>query len=256
MKIRALIVDDERPARVRLRQLLKDHPDAQVAGECANGRQAIAAIRKDKPDVVFLDVQMPRLSGIDVCTALAPEELPLVVFVTAYDQYAVKAFEVHAVDYLLKPIDEERFQKAMRHVAAQLGRASEPDPKHRLESLLEEFRSREEKLERFAFRIDGRVVLLRPQEINRVEADGNYVRLHTNTGVHHVRETMNWFEQQLPVRQFLRISRSIIINFDRVKELQPLFYGDYAVILHDGARLTLSRNYRDRLEKILARPDR
>lgn len=253
MKIRALIIDDERPARARLRQLLRDEADVQVVGECANGRQAIAAIRKERPEVVFLDVQMPRLSGFDVCAALTADELPLVIFATAYDQYALKAFDVHAIDYLLKPIDLERLQRALGHVRGQLSRAGESGSKGRLEALLEDLYSRERRADRLAFRIDGRVVLLRPEEIHRIEADGNYVRVHTNGGVHHVRETMQWFEQQMPAKQFLRINRSMILNLDRIKELQPLFYGDYAVVLLDGTRLTLSRNYRDRLEKLLVR---
>ena len=253
MKLRALIVDDERPARVRLRQLLQEDSSVEIIGECANGQQAIAAIRKERPDVAFLDVQMPRLSGFDVCAALSAEERPLIVFVTAYDQYALKAFEVHAVDYLLKPIDSERFQRTLRHLSDPRRRSPESNPAARLEALLKDLQNAERKSDRFAFRIDGRVIFLRPDEIHWVEADGNYVQLHTDAGVHQVRETMNGIEHQLPAKHFMRISRSVIVHLDRIKELQPLFYGDYAVILQNGTRMTLSRNYRERLEKFLAR---
>ncbi len=253
MTIRTLIVDDEAPARLRLRQLLKDEADFQIVGECANGKQAIAAIEKEHPDLVFLDVQMPRLTGLDVCAALGVGPMPLVIFVTAYDQYALQAFEVHAIDYLLKPFDRERFQKSLRHAREQLRRGKETPADPRLTALLQDLRLGANRTERLAFKIDGRVIFVRPAEINWLEADGNYVKLHTGAACHQVRETLSWFEQQLPADRFLRISRSAIVNLDAIKELQPLFYGDYAVLLHNGTHLTLSRTFRDRVEKLLAR---
>ena len=251
--IRTLIVDDEAPARSRLRQLLKEEKAFQIVGECANGRQAVDTIQREKPDLVFLDVQMPRLSGLEVCQALVSTgiSLPLVIFVTAYDEYALKAFEVHALDYLLKPFDRARFQSALRHARQQLAGspASESDP--RLAALLEDLRHGSAKTERLVFKQNGRVIFVRTDTIDYVEADGNYVRLHAGQESHYVRETLAGIEAQLRPQQFMRISRSLIVNLDRVKELQPLFYGDYVVILQDGSRLNMSRNYRDRLESIV-----
>jgi len=253
MKIRTLIVDDEAPARARIRQLLKDEADFEIVGECANGRQAVAAIQKQRPDLVFLDVQMPRLGGFEVCAAIAGEAMPLVIFVTAYDQYALQAFEVHAMDYLLKPFDRERFQKSLRYAREQIRRGDSGLSSERLAALLEHLKPGAQKQERLAFKANGRVIFVRIEEIDSIEADGNYVQLRVGGVAHQLRETISGLESQLPSERFMRISRSVIINLDRIKELQPMFYGDYAVILHDGTRLTLSRNFRDRLEKLLAR---
>ncbi len=252
--IRALLVDDEAPARARLRQLLKAEEDFVIVGECANGRQAIEAVTKERPDLLFLDVQMPRLSGLDICNTLASSgaPMPLVIFVTAYDQYALKAFEVHAIDYLLKPFDRERFQKALEHARKQL-RRTQGTTDARLEALLTDWRARNQRADRLVFKQNGRVVFVRVETIDWIEADGNYVKLRAGPDSHHFRETLATLEEQLPADKFLRVSRSTIVNLDRIKELQPLFYGDYAVILHDGTRLGMSRNYRDRLELILER---
>lgn len=253
MKIRTLIVDDEAPARARLRQLLRFESDFDVIGECGNGRQAVAAIQKQRPDLVFLDVQMPRLSGFEVCAAIAGEAMPLVIFVTAYDQYALQAFEVHAIDYLLKPFDRERFQKSLAHARERLRRGENGVSDQRLAALLESLRPDARKPERLAFKANGRVIFVRVGDIEWIEADGNYVRMHVGAVAHQLRETIGGMETQLPSDRFIRISRSAIVNMDRIKELQPMFYGDYAVILQNGARLNMSRNFRDRLEKLLAR---
>ncbi len=252
--IRSLIVDDEPPARARVRQFLKDEPGFEIVGECGDGRQAVATIQKLQPDLVFLDVQMPRLTGFEVCANLAGGAMPLVIFVTAYDQFALQAFEVHAIDYLLKPFDRERFQKSLRHAREQLRRGQEATPDARLTALLEDLKSGPRGPDRMAFKVNGRVIFVRADEIEWVEADGNYVNLHAGPAAHHLRETIASFETRLSPEKFMRISRSVIVNLDRIKELQPLFYGDYAVILQNGVRLTLSRNFRDRLEKWLARP--
>jgi two-component system LytT family response regulator len=251
MRIRTLIVDDEAPARARIRHLLKNEGDFEVIGECANGRQAVAAVQKQRPDLVFLDVQMPRLSGFEVCAAIAGEAMPLVIFVTAFDQYALQAFDVHAIDYLLKPFDRERFQKSLRHAREQLRRGEGGND--RLAALLENIKPDGRKRERLAFKANGRVILVRIEEIDWIEADGNYVQLRVGAASHQLRETISGLETQLASDRFMRISRSVIVNLDRIKELQPLFYGDYAVILQNGTRLTLSRNFRDRLEKLLER---
>ena len=253
MRIRTLIVDDEAPARARIRHLLKNESDFEVIGECANGRQAVAAVQKQRPDLVFLDVQMPRLGGFEVCAAIAGDAMPLVVFVTAYDQYALQAFEVHAIDYLLKPFDRERFQKSLRHAREQLRRGESGLSNDRLAALLENIKPDGHQRQRLAFKANGRVILVRVEEIDWIEADGNYVQVRVGPLSHQLRETISGLETQLASDRFMRISRSVIVNLDRIKELQPLFYGDYAVILQNGTRLTLSRNFRDRLEKLLER---
>ena len=240
---------------MRIRQLLKDEQDFEIAGEYANGRQALEAVQRLKPDLAFLDIQMPRLSGLDVCEAAAAAgtALPLVIFVTAYDEYALKAFEVHAIDYLLKPFDRERFQKALQHAREQLRHAKDGAVDARLAALLEDLRPGSKKPERLVFKQNGRVIFIRTETIDWVEADGNYVRVHAGAEAHYVRETLAHIEADLPAEKFMRISRSAIVNLDRVKELQPLFYGDYAVILHNGSRLDMTRTYRDRLEGVLDR---
>ena len=252
-KIRTLIVDDEAPARARIRHLLKDEPEFEISGECANGRQAVEAIHQQKPDLIFLDVQMPRLNGLDVCQAAAESggSIPLVVFVTAYDEYALKAFELHAVDYLLKPFDRERFRKTLHRARDLLRRSRGTDP--RLMALLEDLKPGNKNSGRLIYKHNGRVIFIRTETIDWVEADGNYIRLHAGTDSHYFRETLAGLEAQLPGEKFMRISRSILVNLDRVKELQPVFYGDFVVILQDGSRLNMSRNYRDRLEALLER---
>ncbi len=253
MTIRTLIVDDEAHARTRLRHSLKDEADCEIIGECANGREALEAIRRDPLDLMFLDIQMPRLTGFDVCAQLtrAGVPLPFIIFCTAYDQYALKAFEVHAIDYLLKPFDRQRFKQALDQARARL-RQTQPAPAdQRLAELLNDLRVGVKQNDRLVFKEDGRVIFVRANAIDWLEADGNYVRIHCGSESHYVRETLAGPEAQLPLEKFMRVSRSALVNLDRVQEFQPLFYGDYTVILQTGAKLTLSRNYRDRLEKLL-----
>jgi two-component system LytT family response regulator len=250
-RIRALIVDDEAPGRLRIRQFLKDQPDFEITGEFANGRDALQAILKLKPGLVFLDVQMTGMSGIEVCQAIpeAGGTLPLVIFVTAYDKYAVKAFDVHAVDYLLKPFDHERFEKALSRARE---RAATPgDESARIREMLSDLLPGGHKPNRIVIKEDGRLVFLAASSIDWVEADGNYVRIHAGAASHYIRETLSAIEAQLPSAEFARISRSALVNLDRIKEMQPLFYGDYVVILHNGCKLNLSRNYRPKLESVL-----
>jgi two-component system, LytTR family, response regulator len=253
-KIRVIVADDEAPARARLRNLLKQEPDFILVAECANGRQAVELILREKPDLVLLDMQMPGLSGLEVCDALkSAADMPLVIFVTAFDHYALKAFEVHAIDYLLKPFDGERFRETLRHARQRLRGARRPEADSHFAALLEQLRLGAKPADRLVFKKDGRVIFLRTELIDWIEADGNYVRLHAGSEAHYFRESLADLEAQLPSAQFLRISRSVIVNLDRVKELQPLFYGDYLVILHDDSRLNLSRKYRSRIEHLLAR---
>jgi two-component system LytT family response regulator len=249
-KIRTLIVDDEPLARQRLRQLLDREADIEVAGECADGRQAVAALRQDPPDLVFLDVQMPILDGFGVLEGLGAVRLPTVIFVTAHDRYALRAFEVHALDYLLKPFDRDRFQKALDRARAQL-QHNPMDVNQRLLALLADVQEVRKPLDRLVIKSGGRVCFVRIGEIDWIEAAGNYLRLHVGRDVHLLRETMSRLESRLDPRLFARIHRSTMVNLERIRELQPSFHGDFVVKLHDGTELTLSRGYRDKLQELL-----
>jgi two-component system LytT family response regulator len=251
-KIRTLVVDDEPLARERLTTLLKDQPRFEVIGEAPDGLRAAAAIKNDSPDLVFLDVQMPGIDGFGVLDAVGGQKLPLVVFVTAYDKYALQAFDVHAVDYLLKPFDRERFEKALQRVEAQVDQQQTGDLEQRLRSLVQDLRGAD-RLDRLIVKSGGRVYFLKVDEIDWIEAAGNYVRLHLGGEAHLLRETMNSIEARLDGRRFLRIHRSRIVNMERIQELQPWFNGEYLVMLRNGVKLTLSRNYREKLQDRLGR---
>jgi two-component system, LytTR family, response regulator len=250
---RILIADDEPLARERLKMLLVGQEGFEVVGECHDGPSTIDAIRRTKPDLVFLDVQMPGANGFDVVSALGEEELPLFVFVTAFDTYALKAFDVHALDYLLKPFDRERFLQALARARQQLERPSNSDLRSRLLELVRDLEPAPQRLERFVIKSGGRVFFVRADEIDWIEAAGNYVKLHVGTETHLLRETMNAVEAQLPRETFYRIHRCHIVNIERVKELQPWFNGEYVVFLRTGARLTLSRGYREKLQDRIGR---
>jgi len=279
MKIRALIVDDEPLARERLRSLLQEESDIELSGEFENGSKAVAAIRRDAPDLLFLDVQMPEMDGFGVLRAIGPDCVPAVIFVTAYDEYALRAFDANATDYLLKPFDQERFRRSLDRARnhLQLDRASRVNDK--LQTLMRYLNIDPSQLaqlppssavgqpdtaskqgngtspslqsDRLVVKSGGRVYFLKIDEIDWVEAAGNYVRLHVSKDSHLLRETMNGIEGKLDVRRFMRIHRSTIVNLERIKELQPWFHGDYVVLLRDGTRLTLSRGYRDKLQQAL-----
>jgi two-component system LytT family response regulator len=253
MKIRTLIVDDEPLARERLRTLLQEQAEVELIGECANGRDALAAIKREEPDLVFLDVQMPELDGFGVLAKLGQEKMPAIIFVTAHDKFALQAFEVHALDYLLKPFDKDRFQKALRRALDHLKRDHAGELKERLSALLGDLKSESKSPQRIAVKSSGCVIFLKIDDIDWVEAADNYVSLHIGTESHLHRETMSALEERLPPNKFLRISRSTIVNVDRIKELQPLFHGEYAVILRNGTRLTLSRSHRDKLDQLMGK---
>lgn len=249
MKIRTLLVDDEPLARERLRTLLAREPDVEVAGECGDGASAIAAIEEHEPDLVFLDVQMPEADGFEVVRAVGPERMPPVIFVTAFDQYALRAFDVHACDYLLKPFDRQRFAAALQRARGRLRekRSATPD----LRALLEELRPAPRFAGRLVIRDGGRVLFLGTDEIDWIGAAGNYVEIHAGKQVHLLRETMHALEGRLDPGCFLRIHRSTIVRVDCIRELYADFHGDYSVRLRDGTRLTLSRTHKDRLKKLL-----
>lgn len=254
--VRALVVDDEPLARARMRTLLADHPDVQIIAECGNGADAILAIEKLSPELVFLDIQMPELDGFGVIEAVGAERMPMVIFVTAYDEYAVQAFEVHALDYLLKPVERERFaaalERAKTKLAAPASPLSEGSPdRAQFQALLEHLGRRQRRDVRLAIKVDGRLLMLRTADIDWIEAVDNHARIHVGPEAHLVRDTLTRLEQRLPSARFLRIHRSTIVNTDRVKELQPWFQGDFVVVLHDGSRHTSGRSYRQRLQSFI-----
>src|SRR5690606_5228997 len=214
---------------------------------------AVEAIRKDAPDLVFMDIQMPEMTGFDAIGKLKSSEMPTVIFVTAYDQYALQAFEVHALDYLLKPFTRERLASAVERAKAQVKHRQRGELDERLESLLSDLRTERKYLDRLVVKTVGRVYFLKTDEIDWIEAAGNYLKLHIGRDAHMIRETMNSIEAKLDPDKFLRIHRSTIVNIDRIKELHPMFSGDYSVILKNGAELSLSRNYRDRFLEMFER---
>ncbi|HET6647498.1 MAG TPA: LytTR family DNA-binding domain-containing protein [Pyrinomonadaceae bacterium] len=250
--IRVLLVDDESLAREMLREMLQDDPQVTIVGESCNGREALEAIRTHSPDLIFLDVQMPELGGFEVLEALG-KDIPQVIFVTAYDQYAVRAFEVHALDYLLKPFDKERFDISWQRARIQLLRERDGGTDQRILALLEEMKAGNKYLERLVIKASGRIYFLETSEIDWIEAEGNYVSVHSGKKSHLLRETISSLEAQLDPRKFLRIHRSSIVRIDRIQELQPWFHGEYRIILQNGVQLTLSRNYRDKLHEALGK---
>ncbi len=247
--IRTLIVDDEPLGRERIRMLLQDDPEVLLVGECKDGHEAVAAIEAQQPDLVFLDVQMPELDGLGVIRSVGVEHMPAVIFVTAYDEYAVHAFEVHALDYLLKPFDIERFAEAFERAAELIRHRQKTDLDRRLARLLDDLKPAAKGLERLMIKTQQRIYFIRTDEVDWIEAAGNYVRLHVGGKTHLLRQTMNALERQLDPDRFLRIHRSTIVNIDRVKDLHRMFNGEYEVRLYDGTTLTLSRGYRSQLDR-------
>jgi two-component system LytT family response regulator len=251
MPIRVLLSDDESLARERLRRLLEEEPDLEIVAECGDGRSAVSLIKREKPDLVFLDIQMPEVDGFGVVAALK-EQMPLTIFVTAYDSYAMKAFEVHALDYLLKPVGKERLAEALGRARKQLQHPSaEGMFQRRVLDLLGDLDSRQQAPQRIVIKADGEIVCLKPGEIDWAESAGNYVCLHVGGHTHILRETITSLEGRLGARQFLRVHRSTLVNVDRIKTLRPSLYGDYAILLRDGTKLTLSRGFRENVLKRL-----
>ncbi len=240
-----LIIDDEPLARERIRTLLQSEPDIDILAECADGPAALAAIRKHSPDLIFLDVQMPGMGGFEVLQALGKERLPLVIFVTAYDQHALKAFEIHALDYLLKPFKPARFKQTVQRARDALANQQAGVATKNLLELLGGAKPARERLSRLAVRIGERVLFVKVEQIDYIESAGNYVVVHAGKENHVVRDTLTALEEKLDPKQFLRISRSTLVNLDQVKELQPLFKGEHAVVLHHGKQLTMTRGIRE-----------
>ena len=251
-----LIIDDEPLARQRLRALVEAEADLELVGECADGRTAVAAIRTHRPDLIFLDVCMPEVDGFGVLEALTGEERPAVVFVTAHDHYAVKAFEVSALDYLLKPFSDERFERSLARVLSFVRTNRREELSHRILSLLDQIQPKQPQntsapLDCLMIKDGGRLLFLRVEEIDWIEAAGVYVEVHTagKTWLHRI--SLGELETKLDARRFLRIHRSTIVNWQRIRELHPHSHGDFLVVLHDGTELKLSRNYRQKVEASL-----
>ncbi|MEK6286193.1 MAG: LytTR family DNA-binding domain-containing protein [Acidobacteriota bacterium] len=250
-RIRVLIVDDEPLARRKIRRMLAHDPEVEILADSANGREAIAAIGAQNPDLVFLDVQMPEIDGFDVLESIAEPQIPLVIFVTAYDQYALRAFEVSAVDYLVKPFDRTRFEKALQRAKSRLASERGDNLNRQTLALLAELKAKPSHIERLVIKAGGRAFFLKTEEIDWIEAEGKYVRLHAGKESYLLREAIGSMEGQLDPKKFPRIHRSTIVNIERVRELQPWFHNEYRVILKDGTELMLSRSCRKKLGELL-----
>ena len=250
-KIRTLIVDDEPLARDKIRMMLAKDREIEIIGECANGEEAMQAIHRDPPDLLFLDIQMPGIDGFGVLENIQVEWIPGVVFVTAYDQHAIRAFEVHAIDYVLKPFAQKRFSEALQRAKHQIRSSANGTVNQQILSLLGDLKGGQRQLERIVVKSNGRVFFIKVTDIDWVEAAGNYVSIHVGKETHLLRETMNGIEAQLNPQKFVRIHRSTLVNIERIKELSPLFHGDYVLTLLNGTRLTMSRSYRGKLSGLV-----
>jgi two-component system LytT family response regulator len=248
--IRTLIVDDQLIARELLRRMLKDQPDIEIVGTAGTGPEAVEAILQLSPDLVFLDVRMPDLDGFEVISKISPDRMPVIIFVTANDDFARQAFDVHALDYLVKPCSSERFIAALDRVRRQLRRPNNGRMVERLSALIEDLRTEPRGPARLAVKAEGRIIFVKLTDVDWIEAADNYVKLHAGNDSHLLRETMNALESRLPHESFMRISRSTIVNIERIKELHPMFHGEYVVVLRNGTQLTLTRSYREKLGQL------
>lgn len=246
--MRVLIVDDEPLARRGLRRLLEGESDIEIVGEAASGTAAVEAIANLKPELVFLDIQMPEMDGLEVVAAVTPEKMPAVVFVTAYDRYALEAFDLNAADYVLKPVDPERFGRALARARQRLTTGERGDLEDRLMRLLQTAKPRRERL---VVRSAGKIQFVDVDEIDWVNAEDNYVRIYAGGKTYLMRETVGGIEERLDPERFLRIRRSTIVRIDRIKEIRPLLNGTYELLLEDGTRVTSARRFRESIEKLI-----
>jgi two-component system, LytTR family, response regulator len=255
--IRTIVADDERLARKKLRILLDSEPQVEVVAECPNGRQTVSAIRSFRPDMLLLDIQMPDLNGFEVLGEISSDEMPQVIFTSAYDQYAIRAFETHALDYLLKPFDQDRLHAAIERASVEIRKSQDQEFTHRVLELLSSVKSEKKNIpeleDRLAIRTNGRVVFLNLDEIHWVEAAANYVRLNTGKDSYLFRETISRISERLNPADFVRIHRSMIVNVRRIKELIPVNSGEYVVVMNSGKELSCSRGYRSNLQHLIAK---
>jgi two-component system, LytTR family, response regulator len=255
--IRALIVDDEKPARRRLAELLRREPDVDVIGEARDGREAVALVQAHSPDLMFLDIQMPDLDGFAVLAALEPDQAPVTVFVTAYDRYAIQAFEARALDYLLKPFSDQRFEAALRRAIQFVRSRGASDAHQPLGALLDDRAAADPEaryLERLVLKSTGRVTFVGVEDVDWIEAAGMYVTLHAGSRAHLYRSSLAHLLQRLDPKRFVRVHRSIAVNTERIRELQPRSHGDYTVVLKGGTELVMSRGFRPQFEHWLRQP--
>ena len=253
MTIRAAIVDDEPLARQRIRDLLMQAQDVDVVAECANGEDAIEFLEASPPDLLFLDIQMPEIDGFDVLQAIGVNRVPALIFVTAYDQFALRAFEAHALDYLLKPFDDERFEAALQRARERIRQQRGGDLDRRLQALLENVGGDQGYLRRLVVPSGHRNLFVRTEQIDWIEAERNYVRLHVGARAYLLRENLSHIASALDPATFCRIHRSTIVNIDRIHAVESLFHGEYLVVLHDGTKLTSGRSYRRSLLGIMGK---
>jgi two-component system LytT family response regulator len=250
--LRTIVVDDERLARQKIRTLLAKEADVEIVRECGNGDEAVAAIRQERPDLVFLDVQMPGMDGFSVVRALGAEITSTIVFVTAHEQYALRAFEVHALDYLLKPFDRARLRLAVERARHQLGSGDHHSCARRIAAMVRDL-GQSDYTDRLTIRLNNRVFFVRTEEIDWIEAADNYACVHHGSRSHLVRETMAALESTLDPKRFARIHRSAIVNVDRIEEIRTMVHGDHVVVLRDGKELPFGRTYRERLQELMRR---
>jgi two-component system LytT family response regulator len=260
-KIRALIVDDETLAREALLVMLNGDPEIEVIAECRNGKEAVAVIRGQSPDVVFLDIQMPEMDGFQVVEEVGVRRMPVTIFVTAYDKHALRAFEAHALDYLLKPFDHDRFNTALRRAKSFVRQQKIGELGESLFAVLQDLKSQTgepperaahtEPLDRVVIKSGGRIYFLKTEDIDWVEGAGDYLTLHSGSQTHLIRETMGNFHSKLAPQKFLRIHRSTIVNIERIKDIRPLYKGEYVITLTSGMSLKTSRGYRHELQQLL-----
>ncbi len=254
MRLKVLVVDDEALAREGLKLLLVHQPRVQEVEEARNAAEAITRIRNHRPDLVLLDVQMPRLTGFDVVDAIGAEQMPAVIFVTAHDQFAIRAFEISAIDYLLKPVTQERFALAFQRAADRIDRAPADESMRSMRTMLDAIAHPPRYMSRFAVRSGERTIFVDVDAVDRIEALQNYVRLHTATASYLLHVSMNTLEASLDPRSFLRIHRSHIVNVRRIRQLWSLTHGQYVVELLSGERLNSGRTYGERIRRDLANP--
>lgn len=249
-RIKTIIIDDEPLARERIRDLLKSDPQIEIVSECRNGEEAVEKINRDNPDLIFLDIQMPKLNGFEVITQL--KKIPVTVFVTAFDKYAIKAFEVNALDYLLKPYDKERFQTALNRAKKNLASHAEPKLINKIESLLEGIeREKEDYIERFVIKSGGRIFFVNAYDVDWFEAEGNYIKLHIGKKTELIRETIKNLEAKLNPKKFIRTHRSSIINIDSIKEMVLWFGNEFKIILKNGDDVVTGKKYKENISKLL-----
>jgi two-component system LytT family response regulator len=250
MKVGALIVDDEPLGRRGVLRFLKNDPEIEVVAQCGDGESAVDAILVRNPDLVFLDIQMPEMDGFEVVRRVGPRKMPVTIFVTAYDRYAVRAFDANAIDYLLKPVGQARFERALARAKERIAESSKEDVAERIVATLEQIKRQDKYLDRLPISENGRILFVKAREIDWIEANGNYARLHVGARTHEIRETLNSLEQKLDPRDFLRIHRSTIVNMHFIKEIQPWFRGYHLVLLQNGQELRMSR-YQSEIAKRL-----